>query len=284
MVNTSVTSPDAARRVTVIKPKSGWVPLALGDISTYRELLYFFVWRDIKVRYKQTALGAMWAILQPLALMLLFTLVFSRLAHLSSDAVPYPIFAYTALIPWMLFAQGVTSASQSLVGSGQLISKIYFPRILVPVAAALSFVLDFVISFAILLGLMVYYDIYPKWQVVFLPLFALLAFLTALAIGTLLSALCVRYRDVIYTVPLLIQLWLFASPIMYSSKLIARKWSLLIYLNPMATVVNGFRWCLLGTDSRPGLGALLSVALVLCVLVVALVTFKRAEQTFADVI
>jgi len=268
----------------VIRPSRGWVPLKLKEFWEYRELLYFLIWRDIKVRYKQTALGAAWAIIQPLFTMIVFSIVFGRLAQIPSDGVPYPIFAFCALLPWQLFAHALTESGNSLVASQNLITKVYFPRLVIPLAAVLAGLVDFAIAFVVLLGMMAYYGIVPTMAVVFLPLFLLLAVTTALAVGLWLSALNVQYRDVRYTIPFLTQFWLFITPIAYPSSLVPEGWRTLFGLNPMAGVVESFRWALLGTASAPGPMLAVSVAVVVALLVGGLYYFRRMEKTFADVV
>jgi lipopolysaccharide transport system permease protein len=259
------------------------VRLNLRDIWDYRELLYFLVWRDIKVRYKQTALGAAWAILQPVLTMLVFSLFFGRLAKVPSDNVPYPVFAYAALLPWQLFAYSLTEASNSLVGSQNLITKVYFPRLLIPMASVLWGVVDFSISFAVMLIMMFSYGIFPSAAILTIPIFLLFAIATALSVGLWLSALNVKYRDVRYTIPFLTQFWLFATPVAYPSSLVPQKWRVLYGLNPMAGVVEGFRWALLGQSSGPAALVWVSVVVVLLLFVGGLFYFRRMESTFADI-
>jgi lipopolysaccharide transport system permease protein len=267
-----------------IEPATSWTTLGLRELWQYRELLYFLTWRDIKVRYKQTALGAAWAVIQPLFMMLIFSLSFGKLAKVPSDGLPYPIFTFCALLPWQLFAHALTESSNSLVGNQNLITKVYFPRLVVPISAVLGGLVDFAIAFVILLGMMFYYGIFPGWQILALPAFILFAILTALAVGLWLSALNVQYRDVRYTIAFLIQFWLFATPVAYPSSLIPSKWRALYGLNPMAGVVEGFRWSLLGTAEFQGGLIWASVVVVLVLLVGGLYYFRRMEQEFADVI
>jgi lipopolysaccharide transport system permease protein len=247
-------------------------------------LLYFLVWRDIKVRYKQTALGAAWAVLQPVLTMLVFTVFFGRLAKVPSDGIPYPVFAFAALLPWQLFAFALTEASNSLVSNQNLITKVYFPRLLVPIASILAGLVDFAIAFLVLVVLMVYYRIVPTAAVAILPLFILLAVMTALAVGLWLSTLNVRFRDVRYTVPFLTQFWMFATPVAYPSSLVPKQWRTWYGLNPMAGVVEGFRWALLGKSESPGPMLWVSVAAVLAMLLGGLYYFRRTEAIFADVV
>jgi lipopolysaccharide transport system permease protein len=267
-----------------IDPPSGWTAIGFRELWDYRELLYFLTWRDVKVRYKQTALGAAWAIIQPLFMMLVFSLFFGRLAKIPSDGIPYPIFTFCALLPWQLFAHALTESSNSLVANERLITKVYFPRLVVPIAAVLGGLVDFAVAFAILLVMMLYYGIVPTWAIVTLPGFILLAVMTALGVGLWLSALNVKYRDVRYTINFLIQFWLFATPVAYPSSLVPAKWRALYGLNPMAGVVEGFRWALLGKTEAPGAMLWVSVAVVIVILIGGLYYFRRMEQEFADVV
>ncbi|WP_337286888.1 ABC transporter permease [Candidatus Methylomirabilis sp.] len=268
----------------MIRPSTGWASINLAELWEYRELLYFLIWRDIKVRYKQTAIGAAWAIIQPFFTMVVFSIFFGRLAKIPSDGLPYPIFAYCALLPWQLFSQALTQSGNSLVANERLITKVYFPRLVIPLSAVLAGLVDFGIAFVILLAMMAYYGITPTAAVFTLPFFLLLALGTALGVGLWLSALNVRYRDVRYTVPFLTQFWLFATPIVYPSSLIPESWRAVLGLNPMAGVVEGCRWALLGTAHPPGLIVAVSVAAVLALLVGGLYYFRRMEKTFADVV
>lgn len=270
--------------VLVIEPSRGWVGLKLRELWEYRELVYFLIWRDVKVRYKQTALGAAWAILQPLFSMAVFTVVFGKLAKMPSDGIPYPLFSYAALLPWNYFAQGLASSSDSLVGSANLIRKVYFPRLAVPVAAVCGGVVDFAIAFSVLLLLMGYFGVAPTANVAWLPLFLLLALVTALGVGLWLSALNVQYRDVKYTVPFLVQFWMYATPIVYPSSLLPEPWRTVYGLNPMAGVVEGFRWALLGVKTPPGPMLAASAAAAALLLVSGAFFFRRMEKTFADVV
>lgn len=269
---------------TVIEPTRGWVATKWRDLWEYRELLYFLVWRDIKVRYKQTALGAAWAVLQPLLTMVIFTLVFDRLAKIPSEGVPYPVFAYCALLPWQLFAHALTESSNSLVANQQLITKVYFPRLLVPMSAVLSGLLDFLIASVVLAMMMLYYGITPSIAALTLPLLVLMAAFTAVSVGFWLSALNVRYRDVRYTIPFLTQIWLLATPVAYPSSLVPDWIRPVFGLNPMAGVVEGFRWALLGKTAGPGSMMGVSVFVVLLVTVTGVAYFRRVERTLADVI
>jgi len=269
---------------TLIRPSRNWVSLKLRDLWEYRELLYFLVWRDIKVRYKQTALGAAWAILQPFLTMVVFSLFFGRLAGVPSDGIPYPIFAYTALLPWQLFAHALHESGNSLVANQQLITKVYFPRLVIPISAVLAGLVDFAVGFVVLLGMMFYYGIVPTAAVLALPLLLLLAVATALAVGLWLSALNVKYRDVRYVIPFLTQFWLFATPIAYSSSLVPARLRPFYGLNPMAGVVEGFRWALLGKAGGIGPLVFVSALAVAVLLVGGLIYFRRMEKTFADIV
>jgi lipopolysaccharide transport system permease protein len=267
-----------------IEPPHGWAALELRELWLYRELLFFLAWRDIKLRYKQTALGAAWAILQPLLTMVIFSVIFGQLAKLPSDGIPYPIFTYAALLPWQLFSFALTNSSNSLINSQNLISKVYFPRLIIPLASTLAGLMDFAIAFLVLLGLMAYYHITPTMAILYLPLFLILALLSALAVGVWLSALSVEYRDVRYIVPFLTQFWMYATPIAYASSLIPENWRLLYGLNPMTGVVEGFRWALLGIQTSGGSMILVSAAVVVVMFISGLYYFRRMENNFADVI
>ena len=267
-----------------IEPSSGWTAIDLRELWQYRELLYFLTWRDVKVRYKQTALGAAWAIIQPFFIMVVFSLFFGRLAKIPSDGIPYPVFTFCALLPWQLFAHALTESSNSLVGSQHLITKVYFPRLVIPISAVLGGVIDFLIAFVILIAMMLYYGIVPGWALLSLPGFLGLSLLTALAVGLWLSALNVKYRDIRYTINFLVQFWLFITPVAYPSSLIPAQYRALYGLNPMAGVVEGFRWALLGTAQPPGAMLWVSVAVVLLLLMGGLYYFRRMEQEFADVV
>lgn len=269
--------------VTVIRPLRGWVPIDFRALWAYRELLYFLTWREIKVRYKQTLLGFAWAIIQPFAMMVVFTLFFGTLAKVPSEGIPYPLFNYAALLPWMLFAEGISRASGSLVGQANLVQKVYFPRLAMPLSGILSPVVDFAIAFTILIGMMFFYGYAPTVNVLWLPAFILLALLTALGVGLWFSAINVKYRDVRYVIPFLIQLWLFASPVVYSSSLLPERFQIIYGLNPMAGVIEGFRWALLGTEP-PGSLIAVSVIMVVALLISGAFYFRRSEKTFADVI
>jgi lipopolysaccharide transport system permease protein len=267
-----------------ITPSKGWVDLRLRDLWEYRELLYFLVWRDIKVRYKQTALGAAWAILQPLFTMLIFSIFFGRLAKMPSDGIPYPVFAFTGLVPWTFFANGLSQSSNSLVQNANLLTKVYFPRLALPLATVLSGVVDFALAMVVLGGIMMYYGVRITAAILWLPALLLLALVTALGVGLWLSALNVEYRDVRYTIPFLTQVWLFATPIAYPSSLLPEPWRTLYGLNPMVGVVEGFRWALLGTATAPGWMIVASSLAALLILVTGAYYFRRMECSFADVV
>jgi len=268
-----------------IEPSRGWVSVRLHEIWEYRELLYFLIWRDIKVRYKQTVLGAVWAVIQPFLTMIVFSVFFNQLAGIKSESnIPYPLFTFTALLPWQLFAYALQESGNSLVANQRLITKVYFPRLTIPISAVLAGLVDFCVAFVVLLGMMFYYGYHITLAVLTLPLFLLFAILTALAVGLWLSVLNVQYRDVRYVIPFLTQFWLFLTPIAYSSSVIPA-WARPLYgLNPMAGVVEGFRWALLGKSSGIGSLLIVSVAVVLVLLVGGLMYFRRMEKTFADVI
>jgi len=267
-----------------IRPSRGWVALDLKDLWVYRELLYFLTWRDIKVRYKQTLLGASWAIIQPFFTMLLFTLFFGKLAHIPSDGVPYPIFAYAGLLPWTFFSNAVTNSGNSLVGSSNLITKVYFPRMIIPGAAVGAGLVDFAIAFIILIVLMIYYGVALTSNILMLPVLVLLLTLLAIGVGMWTSALNVKYRDIRYALPFVIQLWLFASPVIYPASLMPRKWRWVLWLNPLTGIIEGFRSALLGTNPFDWTALGLSAALTLGVLVYAAYTFRRMEKVFADIV
>jgi lipopolysaccharide transport system permease protein len=267
-----------------IEPSQHMFSLRLRELWAYRELLYFLAWRDIKIRYKQTAIGAAWAIFQPLFTMMIFTQVFSRIANVSSDGFPYPIFAYTALLPWTLFASALSRSSLSLVADSNLISKVYFPRLIVPVSATLSGTVDFLVAFTMLIVMMSWYGIAPSIAILSLPLFVVFVLITALAIGLWLAAMNVRYRDIGHAVPFFIQMWMFASPVAYSVHAVPAKWRFLYSLNPLAGVIEGFRWALLGLQ-RPDFGTIaVSGVVTLALLYGGIVYFTRVERTFADVV
>lgn len=268
----------------LIRPTTGWISLGLGELWHYRELVYFLAWRDIKLRYKQTVLGALWAIIQPFFTMVVFSLFFGRLGGMPSDDIPYPIFSFAALVPWTFFANGLAQSANSLVGNVDLIKRVYFPRLAAPLATVLSGVVDFVLAFLVLLAMMLYYRITPGINVLWLPLFLLLAFVTALGVGLWLSAMNVQFRDIRYVIPFLTQFWLFITPIAYPSSLLPQPWRTLYGINPMAGVVEGFRWALLDVDTRPGPIVAVSALMAVALLLSGAYYFRRMEKTFADVV
>lgn len=267
-----------------ITPSKGWTSLHLHDLWVYRELLYFLCWRDIKVRYKQTILGVSWAIIQPFFTMVIFSLFFGRLAKIPSDGVPYPIFSYAALVPWTFFANGLNQASNSLVNNSVLIKKVYFPRLVIPIATVSSGLIDFVLAFIVLLGMMLYFGIFPTINILWLPFFFLLSFITALGTSLWLSAMNVQFRDIRYTMPFLTQLWFFSTPIVYPSSLLSEPWRTLYGINPMVGVIESFRWALLGTGTAPGPTIIMSCVSACALLISGLFYYRRMEKTFADVV
>ena len=269
-----------------IKPSKGFAALNLRDLWVYRELVFFMIWRDIKVRYKQTMLGALWAIIQPILTMLVFNFLLNRgVLNVQSDGIPYPIFSYTGLLPWGLFVAALNQASRSLTSNHNMITKIYFPRLILPVASVLGGLVDFMIAFIVLIGMMFYFKVIPAWSVLWtLPLFLLLAIVTALGVALWLSAINVQYRDVNYALPFLTQFWLFITPVIYSSSGFSEKMRLAYSLNPMAGVVNGFRWALLGSGTGPDASLWVSVTISFLVLIGGLFYFRNMEKTFADTI
>jgi len=279
-----VDAPQLRVAAARIAPSRGLVSLRLRELWEYRELIYFLTWRDVKVRYKQAALGAAWAVIQPVLTMVVFTVFFGRLARVPSDGLPYPIFSFAALVPWTFFANGLLQSANSLVRSAELIKKVYFPRLVVPISAVASGILDFFLALLVLVGLMVYYKMALTVNILWLPLFTLLALVTSLGVGLWLSALNVQYRDVRYVVPFLTQLWLFATPIAYPSSLLPAPWREVYGLNPMVGVVEGFRWALLGGSGAPGPMLMVSGLAALGVLVSGAFYFRHMEKTFADVV
>jgi lipopolysaccharide transport system permease protein len=270
--------------VVLIQPRKGWLSFELKAVYQYRELLYFLVWRDILIRYKQAAIGVAWVVLQPLLTMVIFTVIFGQFAKLPSDGLPYTVFSFTALLPWNYFAQAISRSGISVVSNANLISKIYFPRLIVPISGALGPLVDFAISFVILLGMMAWYGIAPTWGILTLPFFTLLAVVTAVAVSLFLSALNVKYRDVGHAIPFLVQFWMYASPVVYSVTIIPQKWRLLYSLNPMVGVIEGFRWAMLGKE-RPDFTVMaMGVVVASILLLVGLIYFKRTERFFADII
>jgi len=269
--------------VVLIKPSRGWMPLNLRDLWLYRELVYFMTWRDLKVRYKQTVLGAGWAILRPLLTMVVFSIFFGNLAKVPSDNVPYPIFSYTALLPWELFATALSVSSRSLVQNSNMITKIYFPRVILPLSSILAGLVDFLIAFVVLIFMMLFYGIVPTANIWTLPLFLLLTLITALGVGLWLSALNVLYRDVGYVLPFLTQFWMYITPIAYAASLVPERWKLIYALNPMTGVVEGFRWALLGSEaSAPGPMLIVSSIMAVVLLISGLFYFRQMERQFAD--
>lgn len=271
-------------RKLIIKPSYGWAALNLRDLWLYRELIFFMTWRDLKVRYKQTLLGASWAILQPFLTMIVFSIFFGNLAKVPSDGVPYPIFSYTALIPWTLFSKALQDASRSLVANSHMITKIYFPRMILPLSSVMAGVVDFLIAFIVLLGMMVFYNIFPTVNVWVLPIFLLLALVTAVGVGLWLSALNVLFRDINYVLPFLTQFWMYLTPIAYPSSMVPSKWQAIYALNPMTGVVEGFRWALLGTGQPPGIMTLISSIVAVVLLISGMFYFRRMERLFADMV
>jgi lipopolysaccharide transport system permease protein len=287
VVTTSGSTGLADVPVRRITPPSRWWVIPAGELWAYRELLYFFVWRELKVRYKQTVVGAAWAVLQPLLTMLIFSLFFGKLANIPSGGLPYPVFYYSALLPWMYFAASVQNATNKIVENQNVITKVYFPRLILPISGTISGLVDFGISFLMFVVIMIYYRIHPGWTILMLPLFLLLAVLTALGVGLWLSALNAIYRDVRYVVPFLVQFWMFASPVVYPSSLVSAKWpkwAWLYGLNPMVGVIEGFRWSLTGTGNPPGRMLVASSAAVIVSLVCGLLYFQKMETTIADVV
>ena len=269
---------------TIIKPSKGWVPLQLRELWEYRELLFFLTWKNIKVRYKQTILGISWAILQPLFAMVVFSLFFGRLAGVPSDNIPYPIFSYSGMVVWLFFANGVSLSSNSMVEEANTIKKVYFPRLVIPIYSIFSGVIDFFLAFIVLIGMMGFYGIWPGLNLIWLPLFLLLAAVTALGVGFWFSAMNVMFRDVRYAIPFLVQAWLFATPIAYPSSLLKGVWKTIYGINPMAGVIDGFRWSLLGLDTRPGSMMVVSVSVSTLLFLSGAFYFRRMERVFADVI
>ena len=279
----TATAPASHTKLTIINPSSGWTALRLRELWDYRELLFFLIWRDLKVRYKQTALGVAWAVLQPLLAMFVFGLFFGRLARMASDGLPYPVFNLAGLVPWTFFAFGLNEAATSVVGSRHLITKVYFPRLAIPVATVLAGLVDFAIAFVLLLIVMAWYGIVPGPEALFVIPLVLLVFVTALGVGLWLAALNVQYRDVRYVLPFLTQLWLFATPIVYPSSLVPAPWRPLYGLNPMVGVVDGFRWALLGS-APPGPILAVSACAALALAAGGSLYFRRMERAFADIV
>jgi len=274
---------DSTLPTHIISPPRKWVPVDLYELWAYRELVTSFTLRDIKLRYKQTGLGIAWAILQPLLTMVIFTIFFGGLAKIPSDGVPYPLFVLAALLPWTLFAEGLTRSTTSMVTNSNIMTKVYFPRMIMPLSSIISPLVDFLVSFMILIVMMIYYGFAPTINIIFLPLFILLALATSLGVGLWLSALNVKYRDFQYTVPFLIQIWMFASPVVYASSLVPASLRVWYGLNPMAGVIEGFRWALLGTGA-PSAMVLVSVGMVILLLITGMFYFRRMEQYYADIV
>ncbi len=269
---------------TRIEPTRGWASLKLAELWEYRELVYFFTWRDIKVRYKQTVLGVLWAILQPFCTMLIFALFFGKLAKMPSDGIPYPLFSYTALVPWTFFATGLTQASNSLVANSNMLQKIYFPRMAMPLGTVVAGCVDFCLAFVVLLGMTASYGVVPTWKVFWLPFYLGLALITCLGASLWLSAMNVQFRDVKYTIPFLIQIWMYATPIVYPSSLLPEPWRTVYGINPMVGVVEGFRWALLDAKTAPGPMVAVSSVVAVGLLISGAYYFRRLERTFADVV
>lgn len=278
------TTDRSTKPLVHIKPGKGLQLIDIHELKEYRDLLYFLVARDIKVKYKQTVLGGLWAVIQPFFMMVVFTLFFGKLARIPSDGIPYPIFNYTAMIAWTYFAQAVSQSGNSIVGSGSLITKVYFPRVIIPLTPVIAGLLDFSIAFIVLIGMMLYFSIHPTGMVLMLPVLILLMMLTASGAGMLLAALNAKYRDIRYTIPFLMQFWMFASPIVYPASLVPEKYRLIYALNPMTGVIEGFRSALLGTIPFPTGMVLLSLVVSLALFLTGLVYFKQVERHFADVI
>jgi len=280
----SIIKKQSDASVVVIQPSVGWASLKLRELWEYRDLIYFLTWRDVKVRYQQAVLGIAWTVIQPLITMVIFSLIFGKLAKLPSDGLPYPVFTYAGLLPWQLFSGAVLRAGTSLVGNANLLTKVYFPRLIIPISAVTSGVVDFLISFLVLLGLMLFYGIIPKWEISILPFLVIFALAAAFSVGLWLSALNVRYRDVQHIVPFLVQVWMFVSPVAYSTELVPKGiWRIIYALNPMAGVIQGFRWVLLGSRS-PDSTIFVSVVIVAILIAAGLYYFRRMEKSFADVV
>ena len=268
----------------IIKPPHSWLNIHVRELWEFRELLYFLVWRDVKIRYKQTLIGAAWAVFQPLLTMLIFSVIFGSLLKTPTDGIPYPLFSFAALIPWQLFSRALSDSANSLVNNQQMVTKIYFPRLFLPTSSILGGLLDFGISMLVLFCMMFYYQVHLTWAILTIPLFVLLAVMTSLAVGIWLSALNVKYRDVRYVLPFLLQVWLYATPIAYSTKIIPEKWRFIAGLNPMTGVVNGFRWALLGQTSETSTLLMVSIVIIVFLFLSGLIYFQYMEQTFADIV
>lgn len=270
--------------VILVRPSKGWASLNLGELWRYRELVYFFIWRDIKVRYKQTLLGAAWAIIQPFFVMVIFNIFFGKLAKIPSDGIPYPIFSYVALLPWQLFENGVRKAGNSLVSGRNLLTKVYFPRLAIPIASVIAGLVDFALALTILLGMMWFYDYSPTKWILFTPLLLILALVTALGTGLWLSALNVTYRDIGYIIPFILRVWFFLTPITYSASIVPEEYQTIYALNPMTGVIQGFRWAMLGVGEPPSVLILASTVAAVSIMISGLFYFRRMERTFADVV
>ena len=273
-----------AQRITRIEPTKGWRFLDIGEMWFYRELLFFLTWRDIQIRYKQTAIGVAWVVIQPLASISVFSLFFGRLAKIPSDGMPYPLFVFAALLPWQVFARAMSEASNSLVTDQRLVSRVYFPRILVPMASVTAAVFDFFITFLLFLLMMLFYGIHPGWAILTLPIFLFLMVATALGVSFWLAPLNIEYRDVTYVLPFLTQLWLFLTPVVYPATLVPEKWRFLYGFNPLAGVVEGFRWALLGIGPGPSPMLLVSATMAVFLLLTGILWFRRRERTFTDAV
>jgi lipopolysaccharide transport system permease protein len=286
MINQEVLNSDSAGELplVVIEPRRGWISVNVRELLQYRELVFFLAWRDVKVRYKQTVLGALWAILQPVITMLVFSLFFGRLGRIPSDGLPYPVFAYAALVPWTLFATGLTQASNSLVNGANLLRKVYFPRLAMPAASVLAGLVDFALAFLVLVGMLLFYGFAATPAMLWIPCFVLLTVITSLGAGLWLSAFNVRFRDVRYVIPFLVEIWLLATPIAYPSSLLPERWKTVYALNPMVGVVEGFRWALLRTGAAPGPMILVSSTAAVLLLVSGVFVFRRLERNIADVV
>jgi lipopolysaccharide transport system permease protein len=284
MVQQTSLASKTSSEVVLLRPSRGWIPLNLHELWVFRELIYFLTWRDIKVRYKQTVLGAAWAILQPLINMVVLSFIFGNLAKLSTDNIPRPIFTFTALLPWGLFSKALADAGRSMLANRSMITKVYFPRLIIPLSSVLGGLVDFVIQFAILLGMMLYYRITPTSALWSLPFFVLLSLATAFGFGLWLSALNVLYRDVGYILPFLTQIWMLVTPVAYSAKVVPAEYQFLYALNPMVGVVEGFRWALLGARPPGALTLAVSTVISVIVLISGMYYFRRMERTFADMV
>jgi lipopolysaccharide transport system permease protein len=284
IIHTNVIAPaEQPIQVFAIKPVKGWVVIDLKEFWRYRELLYFLVWREVKVRYKQTVLGATWAILQPLLMMVVFSLFFGKFMKVPRQGISYPLFSYAAILPWMLFSEGISRSANSLIQGSGLITKVYFPRIIMPLSGVVSPLVDFFFAFLVYVGLMFYYGFPPSGKLLLLPIFVVLALVTALSVGLWLSAINVQYRDVRYAIPFLIQFWFFASPVVYASTSLPQSWQLIYSLNPMVGVIEGFRWVLLGTEPPKPL-MIVSISIVFVIMITGAFYFRRMEKSFADLV